>query len=332
MKKNNRHGIDFYIGSNLITSLDYCALNYARYQLRSHPDTKNIISNPETEKYLYDLVDGINVQSHENGVTMTDPIPGMMAAFDKLKLLANNNQKNLFHIDKNEQDGINFYIGSVLIKSLDHCQSSYALHQLNSCPNMKQNISNTVQDVLMTRKQPTLDNLVIDMIRKNEYSAIDGKQLTNTTDDEKAKTRELTLSFYNSLTLPQQKAICEVGSQNSIANIINTLESVPNDFWENYIHMNAPNSTVMYHNDDSSDITVIQSFRRESNDKYYQIRETLKEIVKKEDKYPTLQMDAAFTISSNGDVNCSLLHVSHTIMPPVFSLDELKLAISNETS
>lgn len=332
IEKNNRHGIDFYIGSNLVTSLDYCALDYTRYQLRSNPNTKSIISNPEAEKYLYDLVEGTDAQSHDDWLIFSDPIPKMMGAFDKLKSLANDDQKNLFHIDKNERDGIDFYIDSVLIKSLDHCQSSYALYQLNTCPDIKQNINNTVKNVLETRKQPILEHLVIDMIRKNEYSAIDGKQLVNTTDDDKANTRKLTLSFYNSLTLPQQKAIREVGSQTGIANIMNTLEFVPNDFWENYLHMNAANSTVMYHNDNSSDITVIQTLRREANESYYQTREILQGIAKKEDKYPTLQMDAAFTISSNGDVKCSLLHVSNTIKPPVFSLDELKLAISNQAS
>lgn len=332
IEKNNRDGIDFYIGTNLITSLDYCALDYVRYQLNANPNTKGIVTHPEAEKYLYDLIDGTDAQPHGDWVIISDPIPKMIAAFDKLKLLANDDQKNGFYIGKNERDGIDFYIDSVLIKSLDHCQSNYALYQLNNCPEMKKNISNTVKNVLMTRKQPTLENLVIDMIRKNEYSAIDGEQLVNNTNDDKEKTRELTLSFYDSLTLPQQKAIREVGSQNGIANIINTLESVPNNFSDNYIHMNAASSTVMYHNDNSSDITVIQTFRREASEKYYELRKILQETENKEDKYPTLQMDAAFTISSNGDVKCSLLHVSDEVRLPAFSLDELKLAISHQTS
>ncbi|PAV02791.1 hypothetical protein CBG25_08835 [Arsenophonus sp. ENCA] len=271
---------------------------------------------------LYDFIHN-HEQSHvEEGVENSDSFKEIIDAFDKLKSLSNENDRNLFRIEKNHYNGIDFHIGSVLIKSLDNCLPSYHLYNLNNNSEIKKSISEAVQkEIIPNEHNSSIRNLVIDMIRQGRNSAIDGKLLSNNTVSGKEETTKLINAFYLSLTRPQQIALVEVSSQSGYAHIFNALISIQNDFWKNFSPLGLSPATVMYHNSNSSDITVIQTVRRiPMNEKYQEAQSASTEVNGIEDMYPVIQMDVAFTISSDGKIDCPLFHVSNKITPQRYSL------------
>lgn len=271
---------------------------------------------------LYDFIHNNEPSYSEEGVENSDSLQKIIYAFDKLKSLSNENDRNLFHIEKNHYNGIDFLIGTVLIKSLDNCLPSYHLYDLNHNPEVKALMSKTVQEALIPNQHnSSINDLVLDMIRQNKNSAIDRKQLSNETESGKEETTKLINSFYLSLTRPQQIALVEVGSQSGYAHVFNALISIPNDFWKNFSPLGLSPATVMYHNSNSSDITVIQTVRRiPKNEKYQEAQSASTEVNGIEDMYPVIQIDVAFTISSDGKIDCPLFHVSNNITPQRYSL------------
>lgn len=269
----------------------------------------------EVLEQTYTLIHNDHLEKTNEHGGKLDSLRCTLSAFEKLKSLAIEENKKLFRIEKNHYNGIDFYIGSTLVKSLDNYAPAYYMHQLNHHSELKRVINEKVTDALIINNAANKFNdkaperLLNDMLRLSGDSAIDGISIASShaTPDH---ITELTNTFYSSLTVPQRAALLEVGSQSGFAYVFDSLSSVSNDFINNFILMCVSPSTTLQHNADSSDIAVFQTIRRMPNNGRYQ---EAKQLFSQQDCYPVIQMDTAFIISEDGKVDCVRFHVSDNI-------------------
>lgn len=280
----------------------------------------------EAIERLYDFIHSDDISLQEENKN-NDPFPKTIWFFEKLKSLTNDNNKESFHTEINPYEGIDFYIGSHKVKSLDNCIASYALYEFNHHSDMKNIISDNINNLPPSQCDP-LSQLVIDMERQ-DGAALEYKKLSNQTEESKKVVVEHTNAFYKTLTPEQQKKVLEVGTQACFANFQKILLKAPILLGQHlFLAGRMSTRTVMYHNEGSSDITVIQSSYRKHDKNHHNIlfADTMQEL------YPEMQLDLAFTISSDGHTECLVAHVSDEIRDPAYSLTELQASINAKNS
>lgn len=279
----------------------------------------------EAIEQLYDFIHNTNADNSQVLEDGQRALPEILWSFDKLKSLAFDNQKELFRIVKNPYDGLDFCIGSNVVKSVDSCYSDYCIYTINTNDGLKDLIQETIYNVIDSGKPATKKNLDLDIARQWHGCFIDGQDLSGRSISDQEKRLESLNTFFQGLSLPQQTALPEIASQTGFANVFNALNSFKNDFWDNFSPFHISQSIVLYTDEITSDITLIHTIRRTPDDLKYQEAKSLNNLA---DIFPTIQMDVGFTLTASGGITCPLFYVSDTIRPPLYSLGDLNNSIT----